>query len=172
MRIVATGDTHVTKMEELPERLIKLMDEADLVIHTGDFVSNKLLDEMEKRYNLLAVYGNSDDEEVRRRLKQIEKIRVDDVWIGVVHRGNYLNNFDDLGYKAKEIGVHLLIFGHVHRFVLENFGDVIVLSPGSPTKPRQSVASCAVVEVNGSRVDVRLEIVANVYCGMDVELKL
>ncbi len=171
MRIVATADTHVTKIEELPNRLIELMDEADLVIHAGDFVSNELLKEMEKRYNLLAVYGNSDDEDVKRRLKQTEKIKVEDVWIGVVHRGNYLNNFDDLGYKAKELGVQLLIFGHIHRFVLENFGDVIVLSPGSPTKPRQSVASCAVIDIKGSKVNVRLEIVDNIFCGMDVVLK-
>uniref|UniRef100_A0A7C3YMQ0 Phosphoesterase n=1 Tax=Geoglobus ahangari TaxID=113653 RepID=A0A7C3YMQ0_9EURY len=171
MRIVATGDTHVTKLLELPTRLIELMDEADLVIHTGDFVSNELLEEIEKRYNLLAVYGNSDDEKVKRKLKQTEKIRVNDVWIGVVHRGNYLNNFDDLGYKAKELGVNLLIFGHIHRFVLENFGDVIVLSPGSPTKPRQSVASCAIIDVKGSKVEVKFEIIDDIYCGMDVELK-
>lgn len=169
MKIVAIADTHSKSLSELPKRLIELMDGADLVIHAGDFDSVELLEEMEKRYNLLAVYGNSDDEEIKKRLKETEKIKADKIRIGVVHRGNYLNNFDDLGYKAKELGVNLLIFGHIHRFVLEKFGEVVVLCPGSPTKPRQSVASCAVIDVEGSRASVKFEIVDNIFCGMDVE---
>ncbi len=166
MRIVATSDTHALKFDDLPKRLIEYMDNSDLVIHAGDFTSAEIFDNFSERYELKAVYGDSDEEEIMGRLKEVEVFEIEDVKIGIVHKGNYLNSFDDLGYKAKELGVNLLIFGHIHRFVLDKFGSVLVLCPGSPTKPRQSIASFAVIEIGDGKVKINFEIADKIFCGI------
>ncbi|ADC66405.1 phosphodiesterase, MJ0936 family [Ferroglobus placidus DSM 10642] len=171
MRLLCLSDTHCEKLEDLPKKVLDLMDEVDLVVHAGDFTSLSLYEEIERRKEIFAVRGNADDEELKKLLPEEVTFEVEGVRFGVVHRGNYLNEFYDLGYKAKELGVKVLVFGHVHRFVLQQFGDVIVLCPGSPTQPRLSVASCAVLKVENGKVNVEFVIADEVACGMDVRLK-
>ena len=171
MKITAISDTHASSIDQLPEKLIEYMEESDLVIHAGDFTSPELFHELSDRYELKAVYGDSDEEEIKARLKESEVFEIDGMRVGIVHKGNYLNNFDDLGYKAKELGVNLLIFGHIHRFVIKNFGDIVILCPGSPTKPRLSFASFANIDIENSKIRVDFVALEN-FCGMDVRLRL
>ncbi len=163
-KIVAISDTHLTDWR-IPKRLEDLMDNADLVVHAGDFETYNVYKDFTK-YDLVAVRGDSDDEKISAELPDIEVFRVEGVKFGLVHKGNYLNEFHDLGYKAMELGVDVLIFGHVHRFVLEKFKNVLVLCPGSPTKPRLSIATCAEIVVSGNRVMVNCRVVQDLYCGM------
>ncbi|NOY11621.1 MAG: metallophosphoesterase [Archaeoglobi archaeon] len=171
MKIIAVSDTHVRRFDELPERLVRLMDSADMVVHAGDFVSADVLDEFERRYEFVGVHGNSDDAEVKERLNETEVFEVEGVKIGLIHRGNFINEFHDLGYKARELGVDLLVFGHIHRFVVERFGRIIVACPGSPTQPRLSASSCAVISVEDGRVEIDYELVQEFACGIDVRLR-
>ncbi len=171
MSIIAVSDTHVRGFDELPEKLVRLMDSADMVVHAGDFITPDVLDEFESRYEFVGVYGNSDEVEVKNRLNETEVFEVEGVKIGLVHRGNFINEFHDLGYRAKELGVDLLVFGHIHRFVVERFGRIIVTCPGSPTQPRLSASSCAVIEVEDGRVEIDFELVQEFACGIDVRLR-
>ena len=169
MRLLVISDTHVRKFDELPERVIELFKGCDAVIHAGDFTSAELYESLSAK-EIYAVYGNTDDYELRKMLSNELKFEIEGVRFGLVHQGNYLNQFHDLGYKARELGVDFLIFGHIHRFVLERFGDVVVLCPGSPTKPRLSAASVALIDVDDGRVNVKYELAAPLACGMDVRL--
>ena len=169
MKLLVISDTHVRKFDELPERVIELFKGCDAVIHAGDFTSAELYESLSAK-EIYAVYGNTDDYELRRMLPNELKFEIEGVRFGLVHQGNYLNQFHDLGYKARELGVDFLIFGHIHRFVLERFGDVVVLCPGSPTKPRLSAASVALIDVENGKVNVKYELAAPLACGMDVRL--
>jgi len=162
-RIIAVSDTHLKKWE-IPEKLDELMESADFVVHAGDFTAYDVYKEFESRYDLRAVCGNADDDRIKRTLPEALKFVVEDVRFGVVHRGNYLNDFSDLGYKAMELDVDVLIFGHIHRFFLEKLGRVVVLCPGSPTQPRLSIASCAEIIVDGSKVSVQHHVVQDLAC--------
>jgi len=164
-RIVAISDTHMEKWVTLP-KLEELMEGADLIVHCGDFDSYEVYEHL-KAYELRAVRGNSDDRRIKSELPEVESFKVESIRFGLIHRGNYLNSFDDLGYKAKELGVDVLIFGHIHRFHAENIGGALIVSPGSPTRPRLSIASCAVIDVDGRRLDVSMEIVQEKFCGME-----
>ncbi len=169
MKILAVADTHVRTFDELPERLIKIMENVDMVVHAGDYTSTDVLDGFIESCTFKGVYGNADDAQIKDRLKREEKFRAEKIDVGILHSGNYLNQFDDLGYKAKEIGVNLLIFGHIHRFVVERFGDVVVVCPGSPTLPRLSASSCAVIEIEDGSVKINFELVKEFACGMDLK---
>ncbi|RLI78355.1 YfcE family phosphodiesterase [Archaeoglobales archaeon] len=165
-KIIVIADTHLSDWA-LPKRLEELMEDADLIIHAGDFDNYKVYKRFAS-YKLKAVKGNTDDEKkIKEELSEVEVFNIEGVRFGVVHRGNYLNEFSDLGYKALELGVNFLIFGHIHRFVLEDFNRAVLLCPGSPTQPRLSAASCAEVIVEGSKVNVRCHIVQNLFCGMN-----
>ncbi|MEM2801546.1 MAG: metallophosphoesterase family protein, partial [Archaeoglobaceae archaeon] len=74
------------------------------------------------------------------------------------------NDFHDLIYKALEKKVDVLIFGHIHRFVLEKRKGVVVLCPGSPTEPRMSFATCAEIDVEDGRIIFKQHIVQPVFC--------
>ncbi len=171
MKIVAVSDTHVRKFEELPERLVTLMDSADMVVHAGDYTSSDVIDEFERRYDFIGVYGNVDDYEVKERLNETEIFRAGGLRFGTIHRGNFLNEFHDLGYRAKEMGVDVLIFGHIHRYVVDRMGDILLICPGSPTSPRLSASSCVVIKVENGEVSVNFELVDEFACGIDVKLR-
>jgi len=165
-RILVLADTHLDSWG-IPDKLKELMENADVVIHAGDFDRYRIYKKFAE-YELVAVAGDSDDERIREELPKETTFRVEGVKFGVVHRGNYLNEFHDLGYKAMELGVNFLIFGHVHRFVLQDLKNCVLICPGSPTRPRLSAASCAEINVEDRRAEVRCHIVQNIFCGMDV----
>ena len=165
-KIVAISDTHMEGWSPLP-KLEELMEQADLVIHCGDFHSYTVYEYLRSKYELKAVYGNSDDEKIKSELSNTASFKVEGIKFGLIHQGNLLNSFDDLGYKAKEMGVDVLIFGHIHRYHVERIGGVLLISPGSPTKPRLSIASCAVIEIDNRKINVGMEIVQERFCGID-----
>ncbi|MEM4155589.1 MAG: YfcE family phosphodiesterase [Archaeoglobaceae archaeon] len=103
------------------------------------------------------------------RLPEVAKFSVGDLKIGVVHNGNYLNLFDDLIYRAMELDVDLLIFGHIHRFVFEKLKNKAILCPGSPTEPRMSFASCAEIFIDGKEVEVKCHLVQPIFCSFGGE---
>ncbi len=171
MKILCLADTHCSGVEELPKRVREIIRAVDLIVHAGDFTALKLYEELEKTCELVAVKGNADEDSLKEILPEETTFKAEGVKFGVVHKGNYLNEFHDLGYKAMEMGVRVLIFGHIHRFVVQEFRDAIVLCPGSPTQPRLSAASCAILSVEGGRLGVEFVLADNVACGMDVRLK-
>ncbi len=173
-RIIAISDTHMEKWTPIP-KLKELMERADLIVHCGDFQTYEVYKEMKRELKgseLKAVFGNSDDAKIKKELPEVEKFKLENLKIGLVHKGNYLNNFYDLGYRAKELGVNILIFGHIHRFVMEKLGNILLISPGSPTMPKLSIASCAEILIDGSKVDVTMKIVQEKFCGMETIISM
>ncbi len=170
-RILAIADTHVRDWD-LPEKVLELMRNADYVIHAGDFDCYEVYRRFAEECELVAVAGDSDDGRIRSELPSERTFEVEGVKFGIVHKGNYLNDFHDLGYKAMEMGVDFMIFGHVHRFVLDDAKGVPLLCPGSPTQPRLSMASCAELIVDDDRVEVRCHLIRGIVCGIDVLKRL
>ncbi|MEM1576802.1 MAG: YfcE family phosphodiesterase [Archaeoglobaceae archaeon] len=167
MRLIATSDTHLQE-PRIPEKLLDLIESADLVVHAGDFESYEVYKKFSD-YNLVAVRGDNDDSRIMEELPEVAEFRVGKLRIGVVHRGNYINNFDDLFYRAMELEVDLLIFGHIHRFVFEKLKDRAILCPGSPTQPRMSFASCAEILVEGEEIKVKCHAVQPIFCSFGGE---
>jgi putative phosphoesterase len=162
MRLIATSDTHLRK-PEIPEKLLFLMESADLLVHAGDFDSYEAYKKLSE-FELVAVRGDSDDSELAESLPETVEFDAGNLRIGVVHNGNYINNFDDLIYRAMELDVNLLIFGHVHRFIFEKVKGRAILCPGSLTEPRMSFASCAEIVIEGGEIRVRCHTVQPLFC--------
>ena len=133
------ADTHVPKRaKDLPAELWAAVDEADVVVHAGDWVDVSLLDALESRAKrLVACYGNNDGPALRARLPEIGHIRLGGLRLGVIHEtgqsagreARAATNFPDFD---------VLVFGHSHiPWDSVAPGGLRLLNPGSPTDRRR-----------------------------------
>jgi phosphoesterase, MJ0936 family len=137
MKLIVLSDTHL-KTGEIPQQLQTLLEECDLIVHAGDFSNVKAYQAFNAFGKLKAVFGNDDASELKKLLPERLKFEVEGVKIGVVHEGGLsVTDTTAQGYLAKEMAVDILIFGHLHRPLIEK-RDVMLVCPGSPTKPRMS----------------------------------
>lgn len=138
-RLLLLADTHLPKRaRQLSADVWAAVDEADLVIHAGDWVDEALLDELQGRAaRLLGVWGNNDGDRLRARLPEVARETVDGIRIAVVHETGSASGREaraDAAYPD----IDLLVFGHSHipwDSVTPN--GLRLLNPGSPTDRRR-----------------------------------
>jgi putative phosphoesterase len=159
-RLLLIADTHVPKRaRDLPAELWQQVEDADVVLHAGDWVDVALLDELERRARrLVGVHGNNDHGVLRDRLPQVARVALAGVRIGVVHEtgpakgreGRCAATFPD---------VDVLVFGHSHiPWDSTTPTGLRLLNPGSPTDRRRQpfCTYMTALAVDGSLADVRL----------------
>ncbi len=155
MKLIVLSDTHL-KTGVIPSQLQTLLEECDLIVHAGDFNTLEAFQAFNASGKLKAVFGNDDTSEIKRFLPIRLKFEVEGVKIGVVHEGGLsVNDTTAQGYLAKEMEVDILIFGHLHRPLIEK-NDVMLICPGSPTKPRMSNPSVVELIIEKGSISGRI----------------
>lgn len=164
MKLIVLSDTHL-KTGEIPGQLQNILEDCDLIVHAGDFSTVEAYQAFNASGKLKAVYGNDDSPELKQLLSERLKFEVEGVKIGVVHEGG-LSVMDTTaqGYLAKEMGVDVLIFGHLHRPLIER-KDVMLVCPGSPTKPRMSNPSVVELTIEKGSIEGRVLTLEGDTCG-------
>jgi len=164
-RLLLISDTHVpARARRLPDRVWGAVDEADLVVHAGDWVDVATLDALEARAaRLVGVYGNNDGAALRARLPEVARFELEGMRFGVVHETGaasgrevrmdaaYAGRADDAGDAgAGDAGagdegdrrggaeLDVLVFGHSHiPWDTTTPRGIRLLNPGSPTDRRR-----------------------------------
>ena len=155
MKIIATSDTHI-ESGVIPKYLTDVLADYDMIIHAGDFTSYECYKAFEATGKLKAVYGNADDALVKQTLPEKNIFEVEGIRIGIIHEGALsLNDTTALRYLALEMEVEILVFGHFHRPLIEK-NDVLLICPGSPTKPRMSDPCAVEIEIKDGAVSSRV----------------
>jgi putative phosphoesterase len=138
-RILIISDTHVPqRARKLPDELWRAIDDADVVIHAGDWNDVPVLDEIEARAaRLVAVYGNNDGPALRARLPEVARETIDGIRFAVVHETGGRD-----GREARMAQTYpdtdVLVFGHSHiPWDTRAPGGLRLLNPGSPTDRRR-----------------------------------
>jgi putative phosphoesterase len=144
-RIIALSDTHLEN-EAIPPAVASLAGSADIILHAGDFVSAKCHAALASLGRLEAVHGNSDSHELKKLLPDRKVIKVEGIRIGLVHMASHGSDLVGAEMMAREMGVHVLVFGHIHRPLIEK-GRHLLICPGSTTLPRLSAPSVAELEI-------------------------
>lgn len=138
-RLLLLADTHLpTRARDLPEQVWREVDEADVVLHAGDWVEPAVLDRLEQRAtHLVAVHGNNDGEELRSRLPEVARVELGGVRFAVVHETGDAKG-RERRCSQEYADVDVLVFGHSHipwDTVTET--GLRLLNPGSPTDRRR-----------------------------------
>lgn len=161
MKIIALSDTHLTG--PAPDRLQEILREADVVIHAGDFNTMAAYESLKGVCKkLIAVHGNCDEPMLQEKLPERLTFELEGVKFGLVHSGKHVTDVTNMRYLALEMGVGVLIFGHLHRPIVDR-GDVLLVCPGSPTHPRMS--DPAVVELKIEKGGIVSGSIVNVSTG-------
>ena len=160
LNLLLLADTHIPKRaRDLPEQVWSAVENADVVFHAGDWVEAALLDEFERRSKrLLAVHGNNDGPELRRRLPETATATLDGVRFAMVHETGQADG-RELRCEALYPDADVLVFGHSHiPWDTVSPGGLRLLNPGSPTDRRRQPA-CTYMEAvldAGRLAEVRL----------------
>ena len=160
MRLVLTTDTHLPKRaRDLPAPLWAAIDDADVVLHAGDWVDVAALDAFEARAaRLIACFGNNDGPGLRARLPEIAYANLAGLRIAVLHdSGPSTGRTERMAARFPD--VDLLVFGHSHiPWDTTAASGLRLLNPGSPTdrrrQPHATYMTATVAE--GALTDVRL----------------
>lgn len=155
MRLLLLSDTHVpVRARALQDQVWRLVDEADLVIHAGDWVDVATIDALQARASrLVGVAGNNDGPELWERLGEVARVEVEGVRIAVVHETGAAAGREarcDARFgPASDAPADLLVFGHSHiPWDSTTPGGLRLLNPGSPTdRRRQPVGTVMTLEV-------------------------
>jgi putative phosphoesterase len=139
VKLLLLADTHVPKRaKSLPSEVWAAVDDADVVIHAGDWVDLALFEELNARSNsLIACWGNNDGDELRARMPERADVTLDGVKIGVVHEtGSSAGRERRMSDAYPDIDV--LVFGHSHiPWDTVTGTGLRLLNPGSPTDRRR-----------------------------------
>ena len=114
------------------------VDDADVVVHAGDWVSVELLDALQARATrLVGVYGNNDGPELRARLPEVARVRLAGVRVAVVHETGAAAG-RERRCAAAYPDADVLVFGHSHiPWDTTAPTGLRLLNPGSPTDRRR-----------------------------------
>lgn len=138
-RLLIIADTHLPKRaKELPAPVWQAVDEADVVVHAGDWVDVRLLDALEARSRrLVAVFGNNDHGALRERLPEVARVEIEGLRLGVVHEtGPSTRREERMALTYPDLDV--LVFGHSHiPWDTTTSSGLRLLNPGSPTDRRR-----------------------------------
>jgi uncharacterized protein len=142
MLIAVISDTHMPRGgRRIPDGCIECIAAAELVLHAGDVMTAAVLAEIEAiGPPVLAVQGNMDDAELRRRLPEERIVEAGGGRIAMVHdAGPRIGRFERLrgrfGDRAEAV-----VFGHSHQPLHEGRDGFQIFNPGSPTERRRAPA--------------------------------
>ncbi|GAB3580472.1 metallophosphoesterase [Leifsonia lichenia] len=139
LRLVLVSDTHVpARARTLPQQLLAAIDDADVVIHAGDWVDAATLDLLEARSKrLIAVCGNNDHGVLRERLPEVATAELGGLRFSVVHETGQAAG-RELRCEAAFPAADVLVFGHSHiPWDTTAPNGLRLLNPGSPTDRRR-----------------------------------
>lgn len=141
-RVMIVSDTHgkIGNLAEAIDREGRL----DMLIHLGDFEGDdEAISEM-CGCKLMLVPGNNDF--FSALPKEIET-EIAGKKVLLTHGHYYYVSLDlaTIRNEAVARGIDIVMFGHIHRPVIEVDEDVVLINPGSLSYPRQADKKCTYI---------------------------
>lgn len=158
-KIIIISDTHIpTVAKKLPPLLLKEIKKTNFTIHCGDFVSYSFYQNLSEVTKLYAVYGNMDEEKLKKTLPQKTIINCENIRIGLIHgRGGQDNLLSYINNEFKNNDVDIIIYGHSHEPMSLRRDNKLYFNPGSPTDTIfASYRSYGMIEIEGKTIKERI----------------
>ena len=159
MRILVLSDTHIPRVaHDLPQRVYDEVENADMIIHAGDFVEREVLDKLKSLRETRAVYGNMDAQDIRQILNPREIIPIGKFKIGLIHGfGAPAEIVETVRGEFTDSSVDAIIFGHSHAALNVVKDGILFFNPGSPTDTIFAASnSYGILEVTDKRIEGKI----------------
>ena len=151
MKIGVISDTHIlNKSEHVSGIILDVFKQMDMVIHAGDMVDLRVIDELKSVCpNVVAVAGNMDQEDVKNKYPVKEIIEISGYRIGLMHGcGPALNLVELLKGAFKADKPDIIVFGHSHKPMNEFIDGILFFNPGSANDFTSGYNSYGIIEIN------------------------
>ncbi len=150
-RIGVLGDTHGEWSHTIPA-LAAL--KADRLLHTGDHYSDARQIARALKLEVNAVLGNCDFQisGPKEEVLEIAGIRI---FLTHGHLYGVKKGLLNLYYRGKEAEAELVVFGHTHYWTLEKMEGLLLLNPGSPSRPRKTNPTIGLIIINQGKIEVQ-----------------
>ena len=155
--IALLGDTHMPRgSRALPDGCLRVLEAADLILHTGDLTGDSVLALLEAYAPVRAVQGNMDEWPLRERLPERVTVEAEGLRIGLVHdAGPAAGRHARL--RAWFPACEIVAYGHTHQPEIARGEGVWIVNPGSPTERRRAPGHTMAVVRDGSPELVALD---------------
>jgi uncharacterized protein len=161
MRLLVLADTHIRsgQRRRLPPAVYRALESADVVLHAGDVVTSRLLDELSQFAPTYAVLGNN-DHTLEGELSEQLCLELARVRIGMVHdSGPRKGRAPRLHRRFPD--AHVVVYGHSHEpFDGLGVDGQRLFNPGSPTMRRRAPRHTMGILELGDGVVTRHDIIA------------
>ena len=129
-KILLLSDSH----SYLDDRILEYARQADEIWHCGDFGSMEVVEELEKINSVKGVYGNIDNDKIRKCFSEVSRFKCEGVEVLMIHIGGYPGKYSPLARKEiLEKQPKLFISGHSHilKAMYDEKNQLLHLNPGA-----------------------------------------
>ena len=170
MLIGLLTDTHIPwERKKLPEQVLEVFKDADLILHAGDIYSHAVLDDLETIAPVLAARGDDDYYSgPDSRVQEKHVLRLEGLTLWLMHEGpplpltrsrfslwwkNKISPEDDNYGKP-----NIIVCGHEHRHFIERFDGLLYVNSGSPTylHYKRGLGTVGLLEIKDKKADVEI----------------
>lgn len=143
---IVLSDTHHNV--PLVEKLLPLMQEADLVVHLGDGANDLSRYALSLKGKLHRMAGNCDDASFgeREEIIEVEGVRI---FACHGHRYGVKQQLVSLTLRAKECNCTVALYGHTHEGRIDDLNGVLCINPGCATRYAVNPSYCFLAIHNG-----------------------
>ena len=145
MRLGVISDTHGLLRPEVFDAFAGV----DHILHAGDIGELDIITALEAIAPVTAVYGNTDDMDVRANLPKVARIELDGFQIVVTHGHQFGRGVTPGQLHEAFPDADIIVYGHSHQPLLEIVDVVVtVMNPGGAGPRRFDIpASVGIMEL-------------------------
>lgn len=128
MLIAVISDSHGNK--DSINKIKKKISNADVLLFLGDGENDLAEITNDFTGEVFAVRGNCDITG-KYPEEQILEIQGKKIFICHGHRYNVKYGYNSIYYRGKEVGADIVLFGHSHIPIIEEYDGIVLMNPGS-----------------------------------------
>lgn len=168
IRIGLLSDTHIMG-HELPRQLEQVFRGVALILHAGDIVYPRVLDELERMGPVLAAKGDEDPENLSDpRVRDSHFLTLGGLSLWLIHILPWgvlrdLTNGDEAEAISRVMREcpgrpDIVVYGDTHRADIQRAQGILFVNPGSPTLPRYglNVGTVALLTIASGEAEAHL----------------
>ena len=166
VRIGLLSDTHIPlAASELPREIRKVFQGVDLILHAGDIFTGSVLDELELIAPVLAAKGDDDygDTLADGRVKLKHTLSLEGLTLRLIHESESYYSLTVWAQSSPPLqtGSHapdVIVFGHMHRPIVEHHSGILFVNPGSPTflNYRRGLGTVALLDIGDGKAQASI----------------